>query len=82
MPLVQFREPDPQFIDPSLNWEQQNQLSGSEKDIDPPLKKDPPVYPEVEQSYNINDEEKQIVIDWDSFKIINIPSFKYRNKKN
>ncbi|KAA6376608.1 MAG: hypothetical protein EZS28_027865, partial [Streblomastix strix] len=35
-----------QQIDSSLHWEQQNQLSGSEKDIDPQLKKDPPIYPE------------------------------------
>ncbi|KAA6388441.1 MAG: hypothetical protein EZS28_016031 [Streblomastix strix] len=63
-------------IDSSLHWEQQNQLSSSEKDIDPQLKKDPPIYPEVEQSHYINDEEQQIIIDWDSLKKINIPSFK------
>ncbi|KAA6398713.1 MAG: hypothetical protein EZS28_005759 [Streblomastix strix] len=80
-PLFQIHEPYPQYIDPPLHWEQQNQLQGSEKDFDPPLKKDPPIYPEVEQSHNISNEEQQTIIDWDSFKKINIPSFKYRNKK-
>ncbi|KAA6402597.1 MAG: hypothetical protein EZS28_001876 [Streblomastix strix] len=38
-------------------------FTGSEKDFDPPLKKNPPIYSEVEQSHNINDEEQQIIID-------------------